>query len=204
MDALTIYKAWFFSNNPGGELININDKLMSRPKHSSSYQDVTQDRLFGKIKYCIDQRNNKKSSLWTCQCGICTNYLLSQLSELLHKKKDDTVLDDALNEVFPNITPKNTNPTPVQPLSVIVDLNKLKNPIDNVSSEVKNPQHPMDNMLINFGKHKDKTFKEVFDTDREYCIWCIESAAIERGNSSKSGTMMTAFVTFVKDKFKKL
>lgn len=32
----------------------------------------------------------------------------------------------------------------------------------------------MDNYKINFGKHKDKTFKELVETDEKYCLWLLK------------------------------
>jgi hypothetical protein len=184
MNPHTIYNAWFKFNNPDGEIININGKMMARPQNCSSYHDIEiNDRTFNKIKNCIYQRSQKKSIIWQCNCGICTNYLLGQLSLQLEKNElDEKDLDEKDDDKL---------------LNEIIDKTLYEVSIN----ALKSVQNPMDNMSITFGKHKNKSFKTVFDTDKEYCIWCIESVAIER---TKSGKIMNIFVEYVKDKFKKL
>lgn len=202
MNAIDMYK--IMMEERGAEFTTLNNKLMIKQKHSTSYQDVeASDRNFARIKNCIEQRNKNKSNFWTCSCGICTNYLLAQCSFKINNKSDNkteaSILDEAFNELFtiPSKLFGPSNPTPTELSSLNSTPNEL--PKANNSSS-----HPMDNMILTFGKYKDKSFKYVFDSDKEYCIWCIESTAIERNNNSRSITMMMTFVSYVKDKIKKL
>jgi hypothetical protein len=41
-------------------------------------------------------------------------------------------------------------------------------------------------------------FQDVFEMDRPYCIWCIESEAIMRAKGELPSPSMSLFVSYVK------
>ena len=191
MNVENLYRAWFQTNNPGGELVVINGKLMS--KHSSSYQDITQDRIYNRIKSCIEQRNKSKSLLFGCSCGVCSSYLLGELYNDLLKRDDERLMDEALREVIIETSARASSSTS-SPASSSTTI-----PVIESSST-----YPLDNMILTFGKHKDKTYKDIFRTDREYCLWCIETVAIERSKGSRINDNMVSFAGYVRHCLSKL
>jgi hypothetical protein len=62
---------------------------------------------------------------------------------------------------------------------------------------------PVNNMKITFGKYNSKEFKWVFDNDKKYCIWCIETVAINASNKKTINFNMIAFVEFCKQMFER-
>lgn len=78
--------------------------------------------------------------------------------------------------------------------------NKILEEAFNEPQTPKKSQNNYDSLTITFGKYKNKTFKEVFELDKAYCIWCIETTAIER-SQGKSMTQMALFVQYSKSKF---
>lgn len=182
MNALDLFKSFFQTNNPGGELITINGRLMAKIRGCSSYEDVElQNKTYARIKQCVENRQKNKMALFVCSCGVCTGYLMAQMYNNIIIPKplddDDSILNQALNEMKQEII----------------------NEIPTKSSD----NNPLDNVIIIFGKHKDKTYKYAFDNDREYCIWCIESLAIERHKGSRINDNMVAFVSYIKNKIYK-
>lgn len=175
MNALDLFKAFFQTNHPGGELITINGRLMAKMNSGSSYEDVEmRNRNYSRIKYCVENRQKNNSPLFVCSCGVCTGYLLAQTYKNIISKPvedDDTILNQVLNEM---------------------------------KQEIPSVNNPLDTVIITFGKHKDKTYKYIFDNDREYCIWCIESLAIEKHKGSRINDNMISFVSYVKNKIYKM
>lgn len=185
MNVENLYSIWFLSHNPGGELIVINNKLMSKIPHSSSYQDITHDRMYNRIRSCIEQRAKSTSHLFTCSCGVCQSYLITDLYHNFLKKQDERIMDEALREVSIDANerrPLLPIPSPPQPTHV----------------GATTSGHPLDNMIMAFGKHKDKSYKDIFKTDREYCLWCIETVAIERSKGSRINDSMISFAGYVR------
>ncbi len=187
MDTENLFKLWFETNKGRlEELVVINNKLMICLKNdcnnSVSYQDIEHSRPYSKIynsiKNCVEQRNRLKTPLFKCICGVCSNYLMTHIYNNLSNTKSDDILNEIINDIFPtNIEPKHVQQT-----------------ISN----------PLDNMILTFGKHKDKHYKDIFNSDREYCIWCIESLAIERSKGTRINDNMVAFVGYVKQCISKL
>ncbi len=62
----------------------------------------------------------------------------------------------------------------------------------------------LDNCIIPFGKHKNKTFKSIFETDKKYCIWCIETVAVDRSKGQKINDNMYMFLIYIKHCFSEL
>ena len=221
MNVDNLFKLSFETNKGRGEsLTTIDNKLMISIKDdvngSIHYLDIQShrgySRLYNSIKSCIDQRNKNNKPLFHCICNICNTYLMTQFYNIIiNKKSDENILDETLNEMFPNNKSENINiirqdiPThtklPFDP-NAISDPNALRE--IKKAFEISTNINPLDNMLITFGKHKDKTYKDTFNTDREYCMWCIESLAIERSKGSRVNDKMVAFVGYIKQRISKL
>jgi hypothetical protein len=174
MNADNLFKLWFETNKSREEsLITIDNKLMISIKNvNGSVQYIeplshrAYSRLYNSIKSCIDQRNKNNKPLFQCICNVCNTYLMTQLyNNVINKKSNESILDETLNEMFPNTEtinntqgaqtpPKNgivyldtkspgsvvpiVNPPPVRGLST----NTLPNPLDNVSVTYENAGKP--------------------------------------------------------------
>ena len=187
MNVENLYRAWFQTNNPGGELVVINGKLMS--KHSSSYEDITQDGIYKRIKSCFEQQNKSKSLLFRCHCGICSSYLLGKLYEYLLKRDDERIINEALHDATIETSTRASSPASSSTTIPVIESSST---------------YPLDNMILTFGKHKDKSYKDIFRTDREYCLWCIETVAIERSKGSRINDNMVSFAGYVRHCLSKL
>ena len=177
MNVENLYKAWFQINHPGGELIVINGKLMSKWMNSTSYQDITRDGNYNRIKSCIEKRNKSTSLLFGCSCGVCSSYLLGKLYEDLLKRDDERIINEALHDAIIETSARASSPANIP---------------------VIESSYPLDNMILTFGKHKDKSYRDIFRTDREYCLWCIEIVAIERSKGSRANDNMISFAGYVR------
>jgi hypothetical protein len=221
MNADNLFELWFESNKSRGEsLTTIDNKLMISIKNdingSIQYLDILShrhySRLYNSVKSCIDQRNKNNKPLFHCICNVCNTYLMTQLYNIIiSKKSDDNIPDETLNGMFSNNKSENINiirqditkytKLPFNP-NAISDPNALRE--IKKALEINPNINPLDNMLITFGKHKDKTYRDAFNSDREYCIWCIESLAIERSKGSKMNNDMVTFVGYIKQRISKL
>jgi hypothetical protein len=188
MNANTLFKLWFESTYPTGEIVEIDGKSVYRTGKLTIYYDIEKDKTYKQIQHCINNRNTYKKPLFSCTCGICNAYLMTQLYNSTIKKNSETILDEVLNEMVSN----STHTTPIQSYTDI----SIKTPT------VK--PHPLDMMVLTFGKHKGKTYKEAFSSDKEYCIWCIESMAAERSKGSRINDTMLAFVGYIKQRISNL
>lgn len=193
MNVENLYRAWFQINHPGGELIVINGKLMSKWMNSTSYQDITRDGNYNRIKLCIEKRNKSTSLLFACSCGVCSSYLLGKLYEDLLKRDDERIINEALHDAILETSARASSSTSL-PASSSTTI-----PVIESSST-----YPLDNMILTFGKHKDKTYKDIFRTDREYCLWCIETVAIERSKGSRINDNIVSFAGYVRHCLSKL
>jgi hypothetical protein len=198
MDPIEVYKlSSNIENNPNRLLTEINGKIMIY--NNNTYTPLDNDRQYIAIKQCIEQRRNRKG-LFDCRCGVCMRFLLGNLHDQLYlkpKKNDSDILEEALNECMGSKDKK------------IVSENKTGLPEFIGTPEYKSEypqskpsigQHIHDTYVITFGKHKDKTFKTVFDTDRSYCVWCIESVALEQFQGKSTSPIMSLFVSFIKNR----
>jgi hypothetical protein len=214
MDPIEIYKlSSNIENDPHRELTEINGKLMIRWK--DRYTPLDNDRQYTAIKQCIEQRRNRKG-LFDCRCGVCMRFLLGNLHDQLYlkpKKNDSDILEEALNEcmISPNKENKNTVPViavkydmidPGKPVPVIAATFGSTPQYKSESPQSKPPvtQHIHDTCILTFGKHKDKTFKTVFDNDRPYCVWCIESVALEQVQGKTTSPIMSLFISYIKNR----
>lgn len=177
MDPIEIFKLALASNDPQREITKINDKWMIHNKYNNSYSPIDNDRLFARIKGCINARSGK-IGLFNCSCGMCSSYLMGKLYNQLFNK--DNILDDALNEMYGK---------PAQPAQPAQQ-----------STQKTDIHSSQETTILKFGKYKDKSFKEVFDTDKPYCIWCIESCAADEAKGNKPSFMMYHFVNYIKAK----
>jgi hypothetical protein len=181
MNAINLFKIWFETAHPTGEIIEINGKNVFRTHKSTTYYDIETDKTFMRIQSCISNRNKSKKALFSCSCGICNAYLMTELYNNTIKNNSENMIDEVLNEMFSNTA----DTKPIYNTSVNCDTTK---------------SNPLNNMILTFGKYKDKTYKDVFSSDKEYCIWCIESLAIERGKASRLNDNMVAFVGYIKQR----
>lgn len=187
MNADNLFKIWFGTTYPTGEIIEINGKSVYRVNNSSTYYDIERDKTYLRIQNCINNRNKSKKALFNCTCGVCNAYLMTELYNNTFKSSE-TILNDVINEMFSNTV----QTTPIHSVPHTP-------PVTNITKS-----NPLDNMILTFGKHKDKTYKDIFSTDKEYCLWCIESLAIERSKGSRINNDMVAFVGYIKQQISKL
>jgi hypothetical protein len=198
MNPYNLFKIWFETTNPIGEILEINGKNVYRTHNSTTYYDIERDKTYLRIQSCINNRNKSKKGLFSCSCGVCNAYLMTELYNNTFKRSSEIILDEVLNEMFTN-----TVQTPSTPATYNTPI--IPNPVKSIpvkSNPVKS--NPLDNMILTFGKHKDKTYKEIFGSDKEYCMWCIESLAIERSKGSRVNNDMVAFVGYIKQQITKL
>ena len=217
MNVENLYRAWFQINHPGGELIVINGKLMSKWMNSTSYQDITRDGNYNHIKSCIEKRNKSTSLLFACSCGVCSSYLLGKLYEDLLKRDDERIINEALHdailETSARASSSTSSPAPSSTTIPVIESSStypLARGSSSASSSTTIPviesssTYPLDNMILTFGKHKDKSYKDIFRTDREYCLWCIETVAIERSKGSRINDNIVSFAGYVRHCLSKL
>lgn len=192
MDPIEIFKLTLASNDPQRDITKINDKWMIHNKYNNSYSSIDNDRLFARIKNCINARSGK-IGLFKCSCGICSSYLMGKVYNQFFNK--DKILDDVLDEMYN----KPDQPAQAPPVNLIPQAAQPA-----AEPAPKSTTNEYDTILINFGKYKDKTFKEIFDIDKSYCLWCIESCAVEEAKGNKPSFMMYQFVNYIKLRIKLL
>jgi len=209
MNPDNLYKMWYQSNNPGGEIVVINGNLMAKSRDSSSYQDIKQDRVYMRINSCIEQRTRSKSLLFACSCGICSSYLMTELYKNIILKNNESLMNEQLineqrineqlineqrineqlmNECLNEVLTKQV----VDPLPV--NTTKAK-PVNTTKTQPSNNQ---DNNIITFGKYKNRTYTDIFKSDREYCVWCVECLAINRSKEEMINKNILLFVRYIK------
>ena len=71
------------------------------------------------------------------------------------------------------------------------------------SKPLETPTTVYDEEQMPFGKYKGKSFKEIFESDKNYCLWCIESLAVEKSKGGQHSSTMLNFVTYCKKQFTK-
>jgi hypothetical protein len=198
MDAVTIYRQFVLPS--GRELLQLDGIWMIKERYAQigriTHVQLSTDRIYRIIDQCIRNRNNIPEAPFKCTCGYCSASLLDTLYKKIYKTHtSDSILDEAFDELFhseprvPQKQPQSTQPKqPIQP------------------TQPKQPQQPTQPYAIEtfpFGKYKGKTFQEVFDTDKNYSFWCIESLAIERSQGKPASPAMANFVAYCKWKFTK-
>lgn len=142
-------------------------------------------RQYERIKYCLTNREKTTSKTFICQCGACTQYLLGKIYDSIY--------------LTPTSTPTST-PMPTLKTSILEEtLDEIFETSDTPTSKI----NPLDMAVLTFGKHKSKTFKDVFDTDKGYCIWCVENSAVRQfvEPHKKPLQNMVLFVSYIKQKF---
>jgi hypothetical protein len=207
MDPIEVYKlSSNIENDPRRELTEINGKLMIHNKNNNTFTPLENEQMYREIKRCIEQRSVRKG-LYCCLCGKCTFFLLGKLHDQLYlkpKKNDSDILEEAFNECM-NTENKNTVPV-VAVTNEMFDKGSsvpvMAASFGSTPPQTKSPvtQHIHDTCILTFGKHKDKTFKTVFDTDRPYCVWCIESVALEQFQGKSTSPIMSLFISYIKNR----
>jgi hypothetical protein len=157
------------------------------------------DRAFQGIKRCCDNRIKDPKNKFVCTCGACTTYLLSKVYDMIYNvpsvpvtsipivsdvkpaSPKVSILDEALDELFEEDEETVAAAAPTKTIAT----------------------NPLDGAILSFGKYKGRTFKEVFDSDRSYCMWCIENSAIKQfvEPHKKPLQNMILFVYYAKQKF---
>jgi hypothetical protein len=197
MDPIEVFKKVFKHIN----IMQIEGKWMIQ-RHDK-YFPLESDCNFRPIKNCIEERK-KNPQIFRCGCGQCSAVLLGQLHEQLYSPKIT---------LSPFVDKK--APSPFDFSIPIKEEHKITEPFlfDNVDAPCfyeaqrkKEPEPPKKEAFIpcfqklTFGKHKDKTFAEVFEKDKPYCIWCIETEAITRAKGELPSSTMSLFVSYVKSR----
>ncbi len=158
------------------------------------------DRAYQGIKNCCDNRIKDPKNKFVCICGACQTYLLSKVYDMLYNTKpvsvtptpeikssrsETTILEETLDELFEEDKPTASASTTATIAPPII------------------PANPLDGAVMAFGKYKDRTFKDVFDSDKGYCMWCIENSAIKQVSEPHKRPLenMVQFVTYAKQKF---
>lgn len=206
MNAENLYKIHFEATRPPSspeELVKMNGVLMIHNKQLNNYLPVTtmRNNIYRHIDNCITARNNKPSPLFICSCGVCSQYLMgimcSKMAADTKLETDENILNGAMNEVFPtSLNGDLANNKSCD--SVAAEKHDTSSQISNACKKVG--AHHLDGAIVGFGKNKDKTYKDVFDNDRGYCIWCIENCAIERSKHNHLNQKMLMFVSYAKQK----
>jgi hypothetical protein len=191
MDAVTIYRQFILG---GRELVQIDGVWMIKQTHYRSgnitHTKLNTDRDYQTIERCIQYRNENPDTPFKCSCTYCSASLLDTLYKKLYLphvsiNKDEQILESAIEEFFGNQHQDTSPKVKVQPVS-------------QVQTQIQSSIHPCTNECFPFGKYRGKSFKEVFDTDKNYSFWCIESLAIERSQGKPSSPAMVNFVAYCK------
>lgn len=148
-------------------------------------------RQYAKIVYCLKQREEKEKGdfkRFICQCGECQSYLLSKVYNYLY---------------YPPSTPEIS---PISPKSKMLEetLDEIFDEEETATAAPTKPSsNPLDGAVVTFGKYKGRTFKDVFESDKGYCMWCIENSSIKQfvEPHKKPLQNMILFVSYVKQKF---
>jgi hypothetical protein len=191
MDPIEVFKKAFKQ-----DLTEIDGKWMV--KANNSYLPLESNPKFRQIKNCIEERK-KNPEVFRCGCGQCSAVLLGQLHEQLYSPKITVSPFDK------------TAPSPFDFGVPIKEERKITEPFvfDNMNApclyeaqrqKQPEPVTPPCFQKLTFGKHKDKTFAEVFEKDKSYCIWCIEIEAITRAKGELPSSTMSLFVSYVKSR----
>lgn len=71
------------------EFCELKGEWFYQTKHikSSPFQALNRDRLFLRIKACVEAQKTQRPGLFSCQCGICHAYLNQKLYEMVVEKK---------------------------------------------------------------------------------------------------------------------
>lgn len=197
MDYIEIIRRVIASNNNTThesnrcELLQLNGSWMIHNKYNNTYTPLENDKRYSRIKYCVELRTKQygETGFFSCQCGYCQSILLGKLYDSLYKKKtDDDILEEAIKEI--------EAPQPQKPQRPILLQTK---PQPQPPPPIK--QNNSDHNQILFGKYKGRTFQEIFNSDKKYCLWCIEMRAVEKVSEAQGKTNMQMFVQYCKDRF---
>jgi hypothetical protein len=149
-----------------------------------SYDDLNfpleDDLVFKNIKNCIEERE-KNPTIFHCFCGHCSSIILGKL----HNQLYDTAI---------KLTPFNIDAPCFFEAKRVVEEPEEFYEKPKPKKEVFIPCF----QKLTFGKYKDRMFQDVFEMDRPYCIWCIESEAIMRAKGELPSPNMSLFVSYVK------
>jgi hypothetical protein len=160
---------------------------------------ISSHRLYGtqyqRIKTCCDKRRDDPKMVFKCDrdCQVCIPYLLSKVYNYLYCPSilekipispKSKLLEETLEEIFDEEATSASAAAPTAALS-------------------KHVSNPLDGAVVAFGKYKGRTFKDVFDLDKGYCMWCIENSSIKQfvEPHKKPLQNMVLFVSYVKQKF---
>jgi hypothetical protein len=182
MDPIEVFKKVYKHIN----IMQIEGKWMIQ-RHDK-YFPLESDSNFRQIKNCIEQRK-KHQEIFRCYCGHCSAVLLGQLHEQIYPSKI-TVNPFPFDFGVP-IKEERKPPEPFVFEPCFYEAQRKKEP---------EPVTPPCFQKLTFGKHKDKTFAEVFEKDKPYCIWCIETEAITRAKGELPSSTMSLFVSYVKSR----
>jgi hypothetical protein len=158
---------------------------------------ISSHRLYGtqyqRIKKCCDKRSDNPKMVFICDrdCQICIPYLLSKVYNYLY---------------YPQSTPEIV---PTSPKSKMLEetlyeiFDEEETTTATAAPMLKSVSNPLDGAVITFGKHKGCTFKDVFESDKGYCMWCIENSSVKQfvEPHKKPLQNMVLFVSYVKQKF---
>ena len=141
---------------------------------NGSYKPLEMDGDFMRIQNCVNMRAKSNSNTFYCKCGICSSFLLSKVYDNYFGNKtvqtDEQILEDSLKEV-------------------------VRCPVPSPSNKAENT---FALQIIQFGKHQGKTFQDVFRNDMAYCLWCIETCAVDESKGKKPSSNMSLFVAYIK------
>lgn len=178
MDPVEVFKTYMKSAQrenkyKNAELCKLDNKWFI------SYDDLNfpleDDLIFKNIKNCIEERE-KTPLLFHCFCGHCSSVILGKL----HNQLYDT-------------------PIKLSPFSIDAPcLYEARRPIEEFIEEPKKEVFIPCFQKLTFGKYKDRMFENIFEIDKPYCIWCIESEAIMRAKGELPSPNMSHFVSYVK------
>jgi hypothetical protein len=159
-------------------------------------------RIYKGIQGCCKSRieNPKWGFVCDTRCGgVCIPYLLSKVYDMIYNTP-------------PSIAPVPPPITVVKPSSPKSSI--LEESLDELFEEDEETvaataptkiiaTNPLDGAVMAFGKYKGRTFKDAFDLDKGYCLWCIESSAIKQfvEPHKKPLQNMILFVHYAKQKF---
>jgi hypothetical protein len=213
MDYIDIVRCAIAHESNTCELLQLNGSWMIHDKYNNTYTPLDNDRRYSRIKSCVELRTKKygETGFFSCQCGYCQSILLGKLYGSLYKKKtDDAILEEAIKEVEAppqkpqQLLPQTPHQQPQKPQQLLPQT-PHQQPQQLLPQPQPIKQNNSDHNQILFGKYKGRTFQDVFNSDKKYCLWCIETRAVEKVSEEAQGrtnnSNMQIFVQYCKDRF---
>lgn len=157
--------------------------------HISSHRMYRQQ--YEKIVYCFKEREKREKEdfkIFICRCGACTSHLLSKV----------------YNYLYYSPSPKEIAPSSPKSKMLEETLDEIFDEEETATAAPSKPStNPLDGAVVTFGKYKGRSFKDIFESDKGYCMWCIENSAIKQfvEPHKKPLQNMVLFVSYVKQKF---